>query len=379
MPQPLRILSVFGTRPEAIKMAPVLKTLQAQRGRVVSRVCVTGQQERLLYQALELFGIRPDYDLKIMRASQTLGYITRRILERLEPILIKEQPDWVIVQGDTTSAMAASLAAFYRRIRVAHVEAGLRTRNTREPFPEELNRRIADLTAEVHFAPTAAAKRNLIQEGVPPRRIIVTGNTVIDALLEVSRRAHSMDDGPLAVALPRGTPLILVTAHRRENFGRPLEHICRALIELARWYDGGVEIVYPVHRNPNVWVPVHARLRKIPHITLLPPLDYGAFVRLMRASDLILTDSGGLQEEAPSLGKPVLVLRNVTERPEAVAAGTVKVIGTSWRRVVQETRRLLEDPQAYRRMARRRNPYGNGTANQRIVRTLLGWERRPEA
>ncbi|MFN0085866.1 MAG: non-hydrolyzing UDP-N-acetylglucosamine 2-epimerase [Blastocatellia bacterium] len=365
----IKVLSIFGTRPEAIKMAPVVRELQRFPDRISSVVCVTAQHRQMLDQALSLFGIVPEHDLNIMLPDQSLAELTSNTLVKLDRVLREEQPDWVLVQGDTTTAMVGALAAFYRRIRVGHVEAGLRTWDRFAPFPEEINRRIADGVCDLHFAPTAAARENLLREGVAEAGIHVTGNTVIDALLDVAAREYDWAGGELA-GVPRDRRLILVTAHRRENFGAPLLALCDSLRRIAAQYDD-VHVVYPVHLNPHVYGPVHEQLRGIPNLTLLEPLDYLPLVQLMKACFLVLTDSGGLQEEAPGLGKPVLVVRDVTERPEGVAAGTVKMVGADPDRIFGEAARLLDDPAEYLRMARAVNPYGDGHASPRIVSRLL--------
>ncbi len=370
----MRILSVFGTRPEAIKMAPVIRELErrSQSG-VESLVCVTGQHREMLDQVLQLFGITPDYDLAVMEENQTLAGVAAAVLARLEPVLREVKPDWVLVQGDTTTVAAASLAAFYARAKVGHVEAGLRTYDKWQPFPEEINRRVAGVVADLHFAPTERSRQNLLREGIPAEQILVTGNPVIDALHWVASLPSDgkLPGGDLSTLAPSHTRVILVTAHRRENLGRPLEKICLALRELAARYGDALRIIYPVHLNPNVWGPVHRLLGEVPNIILLPPLDYLPLVHVMRRAHLVLTDSGGIQEEAPGLGKPVLVLRDVTERPEAVEAGTVRLVGTEQSRIVAETERLLEDPIEYQRMARAVNPYGDGRAAERIVDALV--------
>ncbi len=363
----LRFLSIFGTRPEAVKMAPVVQALAARPG-IESLVCVTAQHRQMLDQVLRLFNIQPDVDLDLMRPNQSLAGITAAILTHLEPVLLKYKPDWVLVQGDTTTVMAAALLAYYHRIRVGHVEAGLRTGDKWAPFPEEINRKIAGSVADLHFAPTDWSRDNLLRENVPADRIIVTGNPVIDALQQVVRQPYDIAPGPLA-GIPLDKRILLVTAHRRENFGAPLEAVCRALLRLAD--QPGVHLVYPVHLNPNVQEPVYRLLGGHPAITLLPPLDYLPLVHLMNRSTLVLTDSGGIQEEAPGLGKPVLVLRDVTERPEGVEAGTVRLVGTDEEKIVSETLRLLNDPQAYEQMAQAVNPYGDGHAAERIVDALL--------
>lgn len=365
----LKVLSVFGTRPEAIKMAPVVKELERRPAQFVSRVCVTAQHREMLDQVLRLFDIRPDHDLDIMQDDQSLSQVTAAVFSRLDPVIAAERPDWVLVQGDTTTVMAAALVAFYHRVKVGHVEAGLRTGDKHRPFPEEINRRVAGAVADLHFAPTETARQNLLREGVAPDRIQVTGNPVIDALRLVAERPYDPADGPLR-DIPWDRRLILVTAHRRENFGRPLEEICCALREIARAYPGDVHIVYPVHRNPHVQEPARRILDGVPGVTLTDPLDYAPLVYLMKRSYLVLTDSGGIQEEAPGLGKPVLVLREVTERPEAVEAGTARLVGADRARIVEWTRRLLDDRDEYERMAHAVNPYGDGRAAERIVWTL---------
>ena len=381
----LKILSVFGTRPEAVKMAPIVKLLGQTAG-VESRVCVTAQHRQMLDQVLSLFKIKPDYDLDLMRDDQSLAQLSANIFTHLDPVLADFNPDWVLAVGDTTTVVTTSLLAFYRRIKFGHVEAGLRTHNKWHPFPEEINRRLATVTADLHFAPTQWSRGNLLREGVDEKAIIVTGNSVIDALQFVTKQAEPQEITQLVTRLlpfdrlrtsrreerpPRNdmNKLILVTAHRRENFGEPLENICHALKELAS--REGVEIVYPVHLNPNVQEPVNRLLKGVEHITLLPPLDYLPLVHLMKHSMLILTDSGGIQEEAPAFGIPTLVLRDVTERPEGVEAGTLKLVGTETSQIIHEARRLLEDASAYAEMARASNPYGDGHASEKIIQALL--------
>ncbi len=366
----IKVLSVFGTRPEAIKMAPVVKELKKYPDQIISRVCVTAQHREMLDQILHLFDIKPDHDLNLMRPHQTLAQITAKVLTELTPVIETEQPDWLLVQGDTTTVMAASIAAFYQGVKVGHVEAGLRTGDKHQPFPEEINRRIAGVVADLHFAPTDWARENLLKEGVPPKHVITTGNTVIDALQTVANKPYNPANDPLA-AVPWKKRIIMITAHRRENFGQPLDNICAALKEIAQRYQDEIHIVYPVHLNPNVQKPVHKHLGNIPNITLLPPLDYQPLVHLMKHCTLALTDSGGIQEEAPGLGKPVLVLRNKTERPEGVKAGTVKLVGTNKDNIIEETVRLLDDSVAYASMAQAVNPYGDGQAAGRIVEALL--------
>jgi len=368
--QKLKVLSVFGTRPEAVKMAPVVQQL-AQTPGMDSRVCITAQHRQMLDQVLNLFGIQPDYDLDLMRDDQSLAELSAAIFTHLDPVFTEFEPDWVLVQGDTTTVAITSLLAYYQRIRVGHVEAGLRTHDKWQPFPEEINRHVAGVVADLHFAPTQLARENLLHEGIPDEAIFVTGNPVIDALQFVAERPAPQEIEELLekLELPSSDKhLILVTAHRRENFGQPLENICRALKELAD--RGDVEIVYPVHLNPNVQEPVKRILGDVPHVTLLPPLDYLPLVHLQKRSKIILTDSGGIQEEAPAFGVPVLVLRKVTERPEGVAAGTLKLVGTEAGAIVREARRLLDDPSAHAKMAKAVNPFGDGHAAERIVEAL---------
>ncbi len=363
----MKILSIFGTRPEAIKLAPVLTELNKHQ--VHSLVCVTAQHREMLDQVLALFAIRPAYDLAIMQPNQSLAELTARALTKLDEVLHQEKPDWVLVQGDTTTAMVGALAAFYHQIKVGHVEAGLRSFDKYQPFPEEINRKIASSISELHFAPTEVSRQNLLREGVPAANIVVTGNTVIDALLQVAEKPYDWDTSPLA-AIPRDKRIILVTAHRRENFGAPLQNICTALRTIAeRCTD--VHLVYPVHLNPNVQSVVRKSLTDLTNVTLLEPLEYLPLVQLMKESYLVVTDSGGIQEEAPGLGKPVLVLREVTERPEGVAAGTVKLVGTHADTIVREMELLLTNRAEYDRMSRAVNPYGDGQASERIVTKLL--------
>lgn len=370
----MKVLVIFGTRPEAVKMAPVVKQLKANP-RLKTSVCVTAQHRQMLDQVLDLFDIEPDFDLDLMRPGQDLYDLTSRVLLGLKPILQKVKPDAVLVHGDTTTAMAATLAAFYQRIPVGHVEAGLRTGDLLSPWPEEANRRMTGALARWNFAPTATARDNLLRENVHPGQICVTGNTVIDALLDVVGRL--MKDPELAAAQEARFPfldparkLLLVTGHRRENFGDGFERICRAIAAISARPD--VQVVYPVHLNPNVKGPVERMLGKNPRIHLIEPQDYLPFVYLMSRSHLILTDSGGVQEEAPSLGKPVLVMRDTTERPEAVEAGTVRLVGTNDEAIVREVTRLMDDENAYRAMSRAHNPYGDGRASARIVDELAG-------
>ncbi len=352
-------------------MAPVIQAL-AQTPGIESHVCVTAQHREMLDQVLSLFDIHPDVDLNLMREDQALAELSASIFTHLDPVLEKIQPDWVLVQGDTTTVAITALLAYYRRIRVGHVEAGLRTHDKWQPFPEEINRRVAGVAADLHFAPTEWARHNLLDEGVAEKAIIVTGNPVIDALHVVARQPEPSQVTALRNKLgivPSGQRLILVTAHRRENFGQPLENICAALKKLAG--RGDVEIIYPVHLNPNVQEPVYRLLGNVAHITLLPPLDYLPLVHLMKCATLVLTDSGGIQEEAPTFGVPVLVLRQVTERPEGIEAGILELVGTERGRIFQAASRLLDDPAEHAKMARAVNPFGDGHAAGRIVRALL--------
>lgn len=369
-----KVLLIFGTRPEAIKLCPVLLDLRRRAGKFQVKCCVTAQHRQLLDQVLRVFGVEPDYDLNLMQPGQTLAQSSARILAALEEVITAERPDIVLVQGDTTTTFCGALAAFYSRIPVGHVEAGLRTGDLTQPFPEELNRVLTTRLSTLHFAPTESAARNLLRENVPADRIVVTGNTGIDAVLQVSGKLRT---GELAgIDWPRLDPsrrLLVVTAHRRENHGPPLQAICEALSHLA--WRGDVQIVIPVHRNPNIAGPVEQLLGSHPAILLCEPLEYVPFVDLMRRAYLLITDSGGIQEEGPSLGKPVLVMREKTERPEAVEAGTVKLVGTDAARIVRETEILLENRAEFERMSRAHNPYGDGHASERIGDALAAWHK----
>ncbi|MFG6531410.1 MULTISPECIES: non-hydrolyzing UDP-N-acetylglucosamine 2-epimerase [unclassified Sulfitobacter] len=369
-----KVLLVFGTRPEAIKMAPVYEVLKATPGLDV-RVAVTAQHREMLDQVLLLFGIEPDYDLNVMKPGQGLTEITAAVLAGLKPVFEEYAPDLLLVHGDTTTTLSASLAAYYQQIPVGHVEAGLRTGNIYSPWPEEINRKVTGTIARLHFVPTEKAASNLKSEGVPSVRISITGNTVIDALLDVVERLEN-DPQQSAVydsefGIDPTRRLILVTGHRRESFGGGFERICTALATLAKRED--VQIIYPVHLNPNVKGPVEISLGELERVKLIAPQDYLPFVHLMRRADIILTDSGGVQEEAPSLGKPVLVMRDTTERPEAVDAGTVKLVGTDADLIIRETSRLLDDQAAYDAMSRAHNPYGDGLASQRVRDAVLSF------
>jgi UDP-N-acetylglucosamine 2-epimerase (non-hydrolysing) len=361
-------LFIFGTRPEAIKMAPVIKKIKNSKLMEV-KVCVTAQHRQMLDQVLNLFEIEPDYDLNIMKPNQDLYDITSNVLLSIKDVLKKENPDIVFVQGDTTTTFAASLASFYQKIPVAHIEAGLRTYNIYSPFPEEMNRQLTSRIATYHFAPTNRARDNLIKEGIDERKIYVTGNTVIDALLEVVEKIKNKDIKIKGYNIT-DRKYILVTGHRRENFGKSFENMCNALKEIAQ-NNPNIDIVYPVHLNPNVQKPVFEILSNIPNVYLIEPLDYESFVYLMYNSYIILTDSGGIQEEAPSLGKPVLVMRDTTERPEAVEAGTVKLVGANKEKIVKEVENLLHNKSEYEKMSRAINPYGDGKASERIFEILV--------
>ncbi|MBU1749148.1 MAG: UDP-N-acetylglucosamine 2-epimerase (non-hydrolyzing) [Chloroflexi bacterium] len=365
----IKVVAVFGTRPEAVKLAPVILDLRQHPDRLRTVVCVTAQHRQMLDQVLRLFDIVPDVDLDVMLPDQALPALTARVITQVSDVLERESPDLVLVHGDTTTAMAAALAAFYQRIPVGHVEAGLRTHDRYAPFPEEINRRVAGVLATYHFAPTETARRALLCEGVNESSVFVTGNPVIDALHLIVRRPQPALARELLARVGRRR-LILVTAHRRENFGERFVQICHGIKALAE-RNPDIAIFYPVHLNPHVQEPVYRLLAGVERVYLTNPVEYDTFVHLMNASTLVLTDSGGLQEEAPALGKPVLVMRTETERPEAVEAGTVKLVGPNADRIVQETERLLGDVAAYDRMARAVSPYGDGHAAERIVRIIL--------
>ncbi len=373
-----KILTVFGTRPEAIKMAPVVLALQQTEG-LESLVCVTAQHRQMLDQVLNLFDIKPDFDLNLMAPNQDLFDITSKVLLGLRDVLREAQPDIVLVHGDTTTCFAAGLAAFYQNIKLGHVEAGLRTGNLKAPFPEEANRTLVGRLTDYHFAPTQSSKNNLLAEGVPEQNIVVTGNTVIDALLIVRDKVIGEPDSVwqekfgekvFKTICDSSRKLILITGHRRENFGQGFIDLCNAIKELAQKHPDW-DLIYPVHLNPNVQKPVYEILDKLDNVYLIAPLDYEPFVWIMNRSDLILTDSGGIQEEGPSLGKPVLVMREVTERPEAVDAGTVLLVGTDKEKIVSGVEKVLLDGNIYARMSKAHNPYGDGHACEKIVQTLL--------
>jgi len=369
-----KVLTVFGTRPEAIKMAPLVHAF-ANDERFESKCCVTAQHREMLDQVLELFEIKPDYDLDLMRAGQTLNDVTARIIQELKPVLQEFRPDVVLVHGDTATTFAASLAAYYEQIEVGHVEAGLRTGDIYSPWPEEANRRLTGVLTKYHFAPTETSKQNLLRENFKPESIHITGNTVIDALLMVKDKIDSDNELNLGLAaqfpyLDKDKKLVLVTGHRRESFGGGFERICEALAQTAKQHSD-VQILYPMHLNPNVREPVNRILGEIDNILLIEPQQYLPFIYLMTRAHIILTDSGGIQEEAPSLGKPVLVMRDTTERPEAVTAGTVKLVGTDVKKITQELSLLLEDEYLYEQMSHAHNPYGNGDSCKKILEMLI--------
>ncbi len=365
---------IFGTRPEAVKMAPVIKALKSRPDRLEVLVCITSQHREMLDQVLKTFEISPDVDLNLMLPNQKLAELTARILTDLDPVLTDFNPDWLLVQGDTTTVMAASLLGFYHRIKIGHIEAGLRTHDKWQPFPEEVNRQIASVLADLHFAPTENNRQNLIAEGVADSQIVITGNPAIDALQMIIQQPAPPQVETLlenAGIIKGKRRLVLVTAHRRENFGQPIVQICNALTRIAHAYSDEIAIIYPVHLNPNIQKPVYRLLSKIDNIHLLPPLDYLPLVHLMKHARLILTDSGGIQEEAPSLGVPTLVLRERTERQEGVLAGTLKLVGTNEDEIFNQAQKLLDDPEAHAAMAGAVNPYGDGHAAERILAALL--------
>ncbi|MEM6579672.1 MAG: UDP-N-acetylglucosamine 2-epimerase (non-hydrolyzing) [Pseudomonadota bacterium] len=367
----LKVLTVFGTRPETIKMAPLIAELQRHPELIDNRNCLTGQHKDMVAPLIDLFGINIDYDLQLMRNNQTLEHITITVLREVGKILREEDYDLLLVQGDTTTSMAAALAAFYAGVKIGHVEAGLRTFDKQHPYPEESNRKIIDSIADLFFAHSDRAKRHLLNEGIAEEMIAVTGNTVIDALMDVSARSIDLPQSPLRDIQFDSRRVVLVTAHRRESFGGPFESICKGLATLAQRYADDIELVYPVHLNPNVQNVVSRYLVDIPNVRLLEPLDYLPLVQLMKRSHIVLTDSGGLQEEAPSLGKPVLVMRKVTERQEGVEAGTLKLVGMDENDIVREASLLLDDPARYKEMSTKINPYGDGTASIKIVKKIL--------
>jgi UDP-N-acetylglucosamine 2-epimerase (non-hydrolysing) len=371
VPRQLRVLSVIGTRPEAIKMAPVIRAMQAQPERLTSVLCLTGQHREMLDQIMRVFGLAADFDLHVMRPGQAPSEVASRVLADMPPVFREEQPHLVLVQGDTTTTAATALAAFLHGIPVGHVEAGLRTDDLRQPFPEELNRRVTSLVTTLHFAPTLRAREALLREHVPPERIVITGNTVIDALLQ-SRQPHYRFANPALTTLDATQRVLLVTLHRRESFGAPMRSVCSALRRIAERHRDLV-VVLPVHPNPRVRDVVVPTLGGIANVRLIEPLDYLDFIHVMARSFLIVTDSGGVQEEAPSLDVPVLVTREVTERPEGVEVGAARLVGTDETRIVRAVEELLSDVAAYARMASAPNPYGDGRAAERIVAAMLAW------
>ena len=366
----IKLMTVFGTRPEAIKMCPLVLEMQKYPDFIEPIVAVTAQHREMLDQVLQLFAIKPDYDLNIMTAGQTLYDVTGRALAGLKDVLAEAQPDMVLVHGDTTTTFVGALASFYAQIPVGHVEAGLRTGNKFSPYPEEMNRKLTGAIADIHFAPTSTSKNNLLKENIDPAAIVVTGNTVIDALQTTVKADYRFTDSGLQKALAGGKRLILVTTHRRENLGEPMRHVYQALRKVLENHPD-VEAIFPVHKNPKVREIVDEELGKLAQVHLIEPLDYEPFANLMAKVDIVLTDSGGIQEEAPALGKPVLVLRDTTERPEAVDAGTVKLVGTAYDDVLRETSLLLDDSKYYQSMAEAANPYGDGRACERIIRKIV--------
>ena len=366
----LKLMTVFGTRPEAIKMCPLVLEMRKYPEYIQPIVAVTAQHREMLDQVLDLFGIVPDYDLNIMTSGQTLYDVTTRALMGLKPVMEEAKPDMVLVHGDTTTTFAGALAAFYAQIPVGHVEAGLRTGNKYSPYPEEMNRKLTGAIADMHFAPTATSKGNLLKENVNPASILITGNTVIDALQTTVHGDYHFADEDFNRVFATGHKLILMTTHRRENLGEPMRHVYRALKSVLETHEN-VEAIFPVHKNPKVREIVNQELGHLSRVHLIEPMDYEPFANLMAKVDIVLTDSGGIQEEAPALGKPVLVLRDTTERPEAVEAGTVKLVGTAYEDVLQETNRLLDDANHYRSMAEAANPYGDGKACERIIKAIL--------
>ena len=369
-----KTLVIFGTRPEAVKMAPVIKALRQHPDRIDPLVCVTAQDRAMLDQVLEAFEITTDIDLNLMLPDQKLSELTARIFTALDPVLTEHQPDWLLIQGDTTTVMAAAILGYYKQVKIGHVEAGLRTHDKWQPFPEEINRRIAGVVADLHFAPTENNRQNLLREGIPGEIIKVTGNTAIDALNMISQKPAPPEVTRLLNELEitgGKRRLVVVTAHRRENFGQPIRDICQALRRLAETYPDELALVYPVHLNPNIQEPVYQALSGIHNIRLLPPIDYLPLVHLMKHATLILTDSGGIQEEAPSLGVPTLVLRERTERQEGVTAGTLKLVGTDPDTIFTSAQRLLDDPVTHAAMAGAVNPYGDGLAAERIVDAIM--------
>jgi UDP-N-acetylglucosamine 2-epimerase (non-hydrolysing) len=367
------VLSIIGTRPEAIKMVPVIYELGKNKDKIKSIVVVTAQHREMLDQVLNLFEIHPDYDLGIMNPAQSLSELTSKLFSRLAPVVQEIEPDWILAQGDTTTVMVASLVAFYNKISFGHIEAGLRTGNIEKPFPEEMNRFIADKLSTLLFTPTELNRETLLSEGIPPFKILVTGNTIVDTLSMIVKRPYFWNDGPLA-SIPENKIIILVTAHRRENFGIPFREICMAIRDLSfRFKSDGIHFVYPVHMNPNIATPAYEMLSGLDNVTLTKPLDYLSLINLMAKSKIVLTDSGGIQEEAPSLGVPVLVMRDTTERQESIISGVAKLVGTKANKIFQETESLLTNDKIYNSMMPITNPYGDGKSSKRIVNALLSY------
>jgi len=369
----IRVMIVIGTRPEAIKMAPMVKAIEEYPDFMKPIVCVTGQHREMLDQVLHTFDIQPDYDLNVMQPNQSLSMLTSNLVTGMDRVMREADPDWVLVQGDTTSAMTAGLVSFYQGRKIGHIEAGLRTHDRKQPFPEEVNRRITDLMSDLYFTPTKQTRAHLLRERVPSKHIVVTGNTVIDALLMTAERVKHEPLTEVGTSLD-GKRLVLVTSHRRENFGHPFQNVCGAVRTLAERYKDSLHFVFPVHYNPNVRVPAQQILGDLPNVHLIDPVDYRTMVKLMNASIFVMTDSGGIQEEAPSLHKPLLILRDVTERQEVVAAGAGVLVGCNPEAIVREATRLLEDEAHYRAMSIVRNPYGDGTSSLQITRAILMYE-----
>ncbi|HSM23413.1 MAG TPA: UDP-N-acetylglucosamine 2-epimerase (non-hydrolyzing) [Anaerolineaceae bacterium] len=369
----IKLLNIIGTRPEAVKMCPVIQAA-TKHPDIEPYLCVTAQHRQMLDQVLDVFGIKPDFDLNLMQPNQSLAQITASILQNLDPILQKIQPDWIFVQGDTTTVMTSALLSFYNRIKIGHVEAGLRTGDKWQPFPEEINRRIAGVVADLHLAPTESARQNLLKEGIEDWRIFVTGNPAIDALRIITSQPAPEEVREIFDRYQIGEgrkKLILVTAHRRENFGQPIVDICTAIKSLAEQYQHQVHFIYPVHLNPNIQKPVYELLSKTENITLLPPLDYLPMAHLLKEAYLVLTDSGGIQEEAAGLQKPALVMREVTERPEGVKAGVLKLVGTSPQKIISSVTELLTNQTLYQQMSQSKNPFGDGYAAKKIIDSLV--------
>jgi UDP-N-acetylglucosamine 2-epimerase (non-hydrolysing) len=378
MKNTLHVMVVFGTRPEAVKMAPVIKALQQHAKKIETTVCITAQHREMLDQVLDVFEITPEIDLDLMKPDQSLADLTARIFTELDPVIKQKKPDWMLIQGDTTTVMAAAILGFYNQVKVGHVEAGLRTHDKWQPFPEEINRRLAGVVADLHFAPTENNRQNLLREGIPDEIIHITGNPAIDALQYIIQQPAPPQTAEIlrnAGVSKNGKRLVLVTAHRRENFGKPIRDICHALQRLAKHYRDQITLVYPVHLNPNIQEPVYEMLSNVENMILTDPLDYLPLVHLMKHAALILTDSGGIQEEAPSLGIPTLVLRESTERQEGLETGTLKLVGTDSEKIFAAASRLLYDPAAHQAMANAVNPYGDGHAAERILAALIqNWE-----